>query len=183
MHDHAPTLTDHPILFAADGLLEQCATFVRALHADPHAYIAPSAVLPGGSIGKHVRHCLDHFRAPLDAAETRDTIDYDRRARATPVESSPAHALAEIDHLRRRLAAIRPDALEADITVRLMVDPTGREALVRSTLARELAFATHHAVHHHAMIGAIAAERGLPAPQQFGKAPATVHHESRAADR
>jgi hypothetical protein len=46
-----------------------------------------------------------------------------------------------------------------------------------STLGRELAFATHHAVHHQAMMKAIAFEFGVEVEECFGKAPATVNAE------
>jgi hypothetical protein len=58
-----------------------------------------------------------------------------------------------------------------------MLTSDGVDAELGSTLGRELAFATHHAVHHHAMLGAIAAELGVATPPEFGKAPSTIRHE------
>jgi hypothetical protein len=52
-----------------------------------------------------------------------------------------------------------------------------------STLARELAFASHHAIHHHAMMKAIAQEHGQAAESGFGVAPSTLNHESLASGR
>lgn len=42
-----------------------------------------------------------------------------------------------------------------------------------STLARELAFATHHAIHHHAIIKMIATSIDYKLPSEFGVAPST----------
>ena len=39
----------------------------------------------------------------------------------------------------------------------------------------------HHAIHHHAVMGAIAMEQGLDIPAGFGKAPSTINHESNLA--
>ena len=62
-------------------------------------------------------------------------------------------------------------------SVRVMVSAEGAEASLGSTLARELAFAVHHAVHHNAMIASIAGELGIACPAGFGKAPSTANHE------
>jgi len=66
------------------------------------------------------------------------------------------------------------------VRVRVMLCADGQHAELGSTLGRELAFAAHHAVHHHAMVAAIAAEFGLSAPDGFGRAPSTIHHEHAA---
>ncbi len=73
-------------------------------------------------------------------------------------------------------------SLALPVRVRVMVGADGSTAELRSTLARELAFAAHHAVHHHAMVRAIAAEFGREMPEDLGKAPSTLHHERRLMD-
>jgi hypothetical protein len=62
-----------------------------------------------------------------------------------------------------------------------MLSGEGDEAELTSTFAREVAFATHHAIHHNAMIAAIAASFGVTIPAGFGKAPSTVNHERTGA--
>lgn len=67
--------------------------------------------------------------------------------------------------------------MHAPVRVRVMVSGDGAETELVSSLARELAFATHHAVHHQAMMRAIAGEFGVEASSDFGKAPSTINHE------
>ena len=161
---------------AAAGILEQCATFVRTV--DGTSYRTPSASVSGSSIGQHVRHALDHFAAALSALDD-ETIDYDHRERDTCVERDPGEALAVIARLRARIDGIDETEAGMSARVRVMLSSSGDEAELRSTLARELAFAAHHAIHHHALIGVIARELGLGLPEGFGKAPATLNHEAR----
>jgi hypothetical protein len=162
---------------AGAALLGQCEAFVTLVATADGRYSAPSTVLPGGTIGKHVRHSLDHFRAALEGHETATVIDYDQRVRNVPMETSPEHALMAIGELRQRLRQLDELSLNQPVRVRVMLSGSGDEAELTSTLARELAFATHHAIHHHAMMGAIAAEFGIHAGPEFGKAPSTINHE------
>lgn len=159
------------VLGACRGVLGQCAGFLRGIGAED--FTRPSAAMGGGTIGQHVRHALDHFSAAL-RTPSGQAIDYDHRRRATAVERELDAAIGEIEAL---LDALGEDALSGDVTVRVMVSSAGTTADLPSTLQRELAFAAHHAIHHHAMIGAIAREFGLPVGAGFGKAPSTVEAE------
>lgn len=61
--------------------------------------------MPGATIGKHLRHILDHYRLLLDAladpATTR--LSYDRRVRLTLIESSVPDALDAVRTLQAQL--------------------------------------------------------------------------------
>jgi uncharacterized damage-inducible protein DinB len=174
-----PPAAGCPTAVAAAGvaLLAQCASFVRLVAGRPEGYASPSSVLPGGTIGKHIRHALDHYRAALDAFDRSTVIDYDHRERNVPMESAPEHALAAIRDLTERLSALGIRDLGQPVRVRVMLSGSGDEAELLSTLGRELAFATHHAVHHHAMMAAMASEFGIHPGPDFGKAPSTICHE------
>jgi hypothetical protein len=176
------------VLQAACALLEQCAAFVREI--PDAAYAAEATTVQGGTIGKHLRHVLDHYAAALDAsgldAAASDPhppeIDYDHRERDVPMESSRAAALARLGAVRARIESIdgAPSCaavLDTPVRVRVMVAGDGAETSLRSTLGRELAFATHHAVHHQAMMKTIAGEFGIQAAPDFGRAPSTLCHE------
>lgn len=163
---------------AAIALLAQSETFVRSV--TPKTYAAESRTLRGGTIGKHIRHTLDHFRACLDGAAPGAVADYDHRQRNVPMESDPSLALGAIAALRARLERIGDDGLRTPMRVRVMLTGDGLQAELGSTLGRELVFATHHAVHHHAMLSAIAAEFGIATAPEFGKAPATIAHDRRS---
>lgn len=163
----------HPVAAAAAAMLDQCAAFIREVPGD--RYVQPSRTLQGGTIGKHVRHTLDHYRAAL--AGTEQVIDYDHRERNVPMETEPREALAAIEALRRDLLGLTPAAMGSAVRIRVMIAGDGTEAELGSTLARELAFASHHAVHHHAMLSAIATELGVGTGPEFGKAPSTISYE------
>ncbi len=170
----ASMLGPEATIAGADAMLEQCATFI-GLVGEP-LYARPCEALDGGTIGQHVRHSLDHFRAALAGAEG-GCVEYDRRERETAIERDPAAALAEIGRLRERLAGIGGAEARSDVVIRVMVSADGTMAELGSSVGRELAFASHHAVHHHAMMGAMARSLGIEPPAGFGKAPATLGHE------
>jgi hypothetical protein len=162
---------------AAESILAQCADFVIAV---PDAsYAAPSSTLRGGTIGKHLRHTLDHFAAALCVVDDPfHVIDYDARRRNVPMETDRRAAIECLTVLRDRLAAAADEGLNKSVRVRVMIDGDGRSADLCSTLGRELAFATNHAIHHQAMMKGIAAEFGITIDDTFGKAPSTIRSEA-----
>lgn len=174
---HAHATRSEPVAVAAIAILDQCRRFIGTIPDD--AYAADSKSIPGGTIGKHVRHSLDHFVAAMSCLDASSTpIEYDRRARNVPMETRRGDALAVIAQLRERLAGLDSKTLGAPVGVRVMLAADGTEADLHSTLGRELAFATHHAIHHHTMMKTIAAEHGVVTPPEFGKAPSTLQYES-----
>lgn len=161
---------------AADAVLAQCAALLAEV--SDTVYSTPSTTVQGGTIGKHLRHTLDHFAAALSPAG--ETIDYDHRERDRPMETDRAAALAAVAGVRERLATFADSA--AAVRVRVMVCADGACTELSSTRGRELAFATHHAVHHQAMMRTIAGEFGIDVFEGFGKAPSTQEHERRRGE-
>ncbi|MBL8763421.1 MAG: hypothetical protein JNM07_04040 [Phycisphaerae bacterium] len=178
---------------AAGAILGACAELVSRLTQEQYA--APCARMYGASVGKHVRHVLDHFRAVIRAAPAPgrlgagarqhgreeapcEEIEYDNRTRAVPEETDRGVALRAITEVRAALDALRGAVGmdEREVRVRVLLSDNGEEGVFRSTLGRELAFASHHALHHHAMIGVIANELGQPPADGFGMAPSTLRH-------
>lgn len=172
---HAPCRGPESVIRAAVALLDQCSAFIRDL-PDP-VYTAESRTLKGGTIGKHIRHLVDHYEAILVGVEADAVIDYDHREREVPMESRRAAALENVERARRRLAELAGPRLDGPARIRVMLAADGAETELHTTIAREVAFATHHAVHHHAMIKAIAEEHGVSPAPEFGRAPSTLHHE------
>jgi hypothetical protein len=93
------------------------------------------------------------------------------------METQRRAALETIERLARDIRVLDGGRLASPVRVRVMISADGSTAELGSTLARELAFATHHAVHHQAMVRAIAAEFGHDLPEDLGRAPSTLHHE------
>ncbi len=163
------------VVAAADHVLGQCADLIARTNGE--MFSSPSRVLPGGSIGKHLRHMMDHFTAAADAAATGLSIDYDHRERNVPMERDPRVALEAIARVRARLREAADKPMNAPVTVRVMLTGSGELADLHSSAAREIFFAMHHAVHHQAMMRAIAAEFGMEVDVDFGKAPSTLNFE------
>lgn len=171
--------TAHAVTEAARHMLGQCGAFVGAL--PDTVYTAEAETIRGGTVGKHIRHALDHFHAALAGLNSPEPIDYDHRERDQPMEADRAAACGAISALSARLAELDPAVLDRPVRVRVMLAADGTMAELVSTLARELAFATHHAVHHQAMMKTIAAEFGIQANADFGKAPSTLNHQRTCA--
>jgi len=159
---------------ALEGALEDLAAVVAAL--SPEAYNARLLPNASGSIGEHVRHCLDHVSA-LVSADPSSCLSYDRRVRGTAVETNPAEALRCIQLLRIMVAVGRwSSRLDEPICVMSTVAHSGDTVTSMSTLARELAFVLNHTIHHQAMIAVLASLHGCGVPNGFGFAPSTPRH-------
>ena len=138
----------------------------------PDVYCARFATEVSGSIGEHVRHCLDHVSALL-AADSSTTLSYDRRQRGTTVETDPAEGVRQILQLKRGLEAWSTRSLDETIRVTSMISPSGAAVTGWSTIARELAFVVSHTIHHQAIIGVLLAIHGHAVPDRFGHSPST----------
>src|SRR5262249_47322375 len=125
-----------------------------------------------GSIGEHVRHCLDHITA-LVAATASKPLSYDRRERGTAVEHDPAEALRLIMRLKSAVDRWGARSMDEPICVASVLTGSGESVTGWSTLGRELAFVNSHTIHHQAMIAVLLSLTGLEVPDRLGLAPAT----------
>jgi hypothetical protein len=138
----------------------------------PDVYCARFASDVSGSIGEHVRHCLDHVSALL-SADASATLSYERRQRGTAVETVPAQAVRQILQLKRGIEMWATRSLDEPIRVTSMISPAGDAVTGWSTLARELAFVLSHTIHHQAIIGLLLTVHGHEVPDRFGHSPST----------
>ena len=161
---------------------------IKVLEAVKEGYTAVCPMV-GASIGQHMRHSLDHWTRVAEAVdtivagiETVPLLRYDVRDRGTGAETDPIIAKEEV--LRARdviIPALANDKSLLDHEVFAQFTMSHYEDSfhdVKSTVERELAFVTHHAYHHLAMIRIIAlhhlhlSEHDLP--PHLGRAPATL---------
>lgn len=135
------------------------------------------------SLGKHVRHIIDHYDALLDALmdgleRGMAVIDYEQRRRDEALEQWPQQAASHLGALEEQLALLgsgrSPDAL----TLAYPMDDEG--LTLASSLNRELAFLTSHSIHHMAIIALLAEQSGIHLPESFGVHPSTLRHWQRA---
>jgi hypothetical protein len=152
------------------GLLDQLRDVVTLLPRS--MYVARPAARVSGSVGEHVRHCLDHVASLADGIEG-ESLSYDRRRRGTTVEIDPTTAVSEIERLLTRLERMPSTDVERSLTLTVMIDPHAPPVVMRSTLDREIAFVLLHTVHHCALIAVLLEWQGWRVPHDFGVAPST----------
>lgn len=161
---------------AAAVPLDQIAEIARSI--EPAVYTHPERGGGGATIGKHVRHALDHYAALLERpAGTPRPVAYDHRVRGGEVETDPAAARRRAAELRASLERLDHRRLAAEVRLDVVVSPDEPEVPLRSTLGRELAFVAHHATHHLAMIKSLARDAGVELPARVGRAPSTLAHD------
>ena len=158
-------------LTALDRALEEVAAVIAGL--SPDVYRARPLPDVSGSIGEHVRHCLDHIDALVSADRSSD-LSYECRRRGTAVETEPAAALRAIQLLRINIAVGRWSAgAHEPIFVSATMSRDGKVVTGMSTIAREMAFVLNHTIHHQATIALLASLQGCGVPDDFGYAHST----------
>ena len=148
--------------------LHQLASLIEATTDADYTWRHPSGA--SGSVGAHVRHCLDHVHAIFE--RTGQHMTYDNRRRATRAEQDRAFAVEQLHQAVRMLS--RPDvSLDQHLTLDVQLDRDGTLVSVASSFGRELAFVLQHTIHHKALIAVLLADRGAAVPATFGLAPST----------
>lgn len=125
-----------------------------------------------GSVGEHVRHCLDHARALVSVAAHGD-LSYDSRLRGTRTETDPVLAADEIGSLCLDLQDLDTASLDRPIRLRTTTHEDGSVTRVKTTCGREVAFVLQHTIHHCAIIAILLDSMGVDVPTRFGYAPST----------
>ena len=125
-----------------------------------------------GSVGAHVRHCLDHVHAVLDASAA-GVMSYDHRARQMALEQCRDVAVAALRAASVRLERLATRTPDTALTLESRLDRDGGAIQVGSTLARELVFVLQHTIHHQALVAVLLAGRGRAVPHTFVFAPST----------
>lgn len=161
----------------ADSLRELAEFVSSVCDAD---YTRKSEFAGGGTIGGHVRHCLEHVTLLLDGIDD-GLVDYDRRERGTGVETCPHDAFDAIRRAEARVRNLDADLIDRDIRVCGLVQVGLPPMEVGSTIGRELMFVISHTIHHNAMVAAAARRMGVSIPADFGYAPATIAYRDRLA--
>ncbi|CAO1622519.1 unnamed protein product [Parajaminaea phylloscopi] len=177
-------------------ILEQPIEMLRSGVVQDRELSTQSQGVSGSTVGKHLRHVLDHFRLFLDSlesspAESVPLIDYDRRLRAVPIETSSKAALDEFVHTQERVKRVlktspsdRGPIMERPVILQATT-PIIQE--FRSTIGREIWFICLHSIHHFALARVVLKELGVSdqISAEFGVAPSTLVYRSwgRAQDR
>jgi len=157
---------------ALGGALRQLAEAISPL---TETEFAARAFFSSGSIGAHVRHCLDHAWA-LERGIAIGEICYDHRERNTVVERDPVLAVSRLRRATVRLGGMGDYLLDRPLTLIAQLDEEGRAVRVGTTVGRELAFVVSHTVHHGALVAVLLEHAHHAAPRRFGLAATTPLH-------
>lgn len=143
-------------------------------------FSTPDSSCFSGTIGGHIRHCLQHFESFRDGIAS-GTINYEARERGTLVETDPSAAVESLKSLSKWFSD-QIDRHDKNEPVRVLVTMGDMSEEVESTVSRELQFLISHTVHHFAIIAIMCRSFGIEIDPEFGMAPSTLkHHQSLAA--
>jgi hypothetical protein len=189
-------MTLKPLLYLK-GVLRQKELMLRALQASSegtqqvNSKLTHKCHLAGATIGQHLRHSLTHIRKVTDrVGDSSSVIDYDVRSRGTQVETNALSAAEEVASLIETTTQFYSETdMLSPLSVQFMFGagsgPHSPEYFViPSSLARELTFVAHHAIHHNSSILLIIRNNPsvfedldaqlLETVPDFGVAPSTV---------
>lgn len=141
---------------------------------DDGSYSKADKTVYGSSLGSHMRHVLDHYRAFLNAIDS-GIVDYDDRKRDTIIENSRNAAIAESQALIDELSVLEFWE-DKQVGVRVAAAAEDSVKVSQSSLARELQFLVSHTVHHFALIAITSRVLGIQPLDTFGVAPSTLKY-------
>jgi uncharacterized damage-inducible protein DinB len=137
-------------------------------------YSTDSISIPSSTIGKQVRHILDHINKIVFYTEN-EMVEYDKRERNVPMEINSNCAIEYIEKILSNLNnSFKNVDFSEKMKLKVTVNESNEEMTVESTVGREIWFICHHAIHHLAIIGVLSLELGFTPPKGFGIAPSTA---------
>ncbi|KAF9535523.1 hypothetical protein CPB83DRAFT_888227 [Crepidotus variabilis] len=141
-----------------------------------------SKYMPGSTIGKHLRHARDHYVLLLSCVkkpEAPRAFSYDTRIRNTPMETQRQSAKESILETVAQLEEFIPNVnFDEEISLEAV---TPYMHSFKTTIGREVWFASLHCVHHWSMVRVIAGEIGITLSDDFGFAPSTLVFNDKSA--
>jgi uncharacterized damage-inducible protein DinB len=162
-------------------VLEQLVELVGGMSAAQ--YQQPFGRQGQQTIGKHVRHIVDHCEAFLHhtQAEAPMVISYEYRRREALLETVPDIARHRILNLCDGLQQL--DGISLQHAVQVEYPTNHGTSSLSSSVGRELTFLAAHTIHHMAIIGLLAEQLDLQPGPHFGVAPSTLRHWQRQESR
>lgn len=167
---------------ALAGLVEADRALVELLARLSPEQIRARATPGSDLIGEHVRHCIDHVRCFLRGLPD-GLVDYDARDRDPGLGGDAERLSRELLSFEPRLWALATEDPARPLRVRSRASTASEPVVLESTLARELAFLSSHAIHHLAIARVLAEAMGATVPPDLGVAYSTLAHRASAAGR
>ncbi|KAG6818437.1 hypothetical protein H0H93_004988 [Arthromyces matolae] len=160
------------------AVLNQAITFLDKYISSDDQLTKPSEFIPGSTIGKHLRHALDHFDVLMKSVSSSGSppyrLSYDQKERDTSIESNLSAAKSAISTC---IKLLNEHASSTQLDTPIILEAvTPAQVELKTTFGRELWSASMHCVHHWAMIRMIAGEHHirLDVDKDFGYAPSTL---------
>jgi len=126
------------------------------------------------SLGKHVRHIIDHILA-FKASEKSGLLDYDRRNRGSDIEVDWGTAREFLDGVREWL--VNAETPSVPLRVKSEIDcQASVSELFESNSDRELLYLINHTIHHIAFMRLLMEQEGYHLPDHIGLAPSTASY-------
>ncbi|MBK8699130.1 MAG: hypothetical protein IPN29_06155 [Saprospiraceae bacterium] len=155
-------------------IIGQLGNLADLLH--DRSYSEPLDVLSGSTIGKHVRHIHDFYKAIAFGLEDK-TIDYNCRERNEAIELDFELALQEMKSLDKFFEFVD---MHQPMKIIPSLGYTQEEVDVHSSMGRELMYAFDHAIHHLALIRiGIESVKSAELPASFGLSPSTILYQQK----
>jgi uncharacterized damage-inducible protein DinB len=161
----------HTAIAANLRVIAQGVVFLAALGAQRYARRIPLCY--NASIGGHIRHIIEHYRAFIRGLNDGE-IDYEKRARDPLVENDPTYAGGLLEAIAQQLEELADTLTNG--TIHYCVETTEGIATATSVL-RELEFLLSHTVHHYALVAVMARVQGYEPEATFGVAPSTLKYQ------
>lgn len=161
------------LLQASASILDQLEDVIRQISETD--FSKPSPSLSNSTVGQHMRHTLEFFMC-LEKGFKEGTINYDKRAHDTLIESDKFIALASIHQIRKFVGQI---TLDPPLKLEVGYDRHTEECVtIETNYLRELTYNIEHAVHHMALIkiGIREIAGYVKLPADFGIAVSTLRH-------
>ena len=128
------------------------------------------------SIGSHFRHNLDVFNS-IKAGFDTGLVDYDIRRRGHSVEINIDEAVNEHQLLKEWVQSVADKDVNKIVKIKSEALLSKTKSIeIEGSLAREMLFASSHAVHHYAIISTALKYRGSVVDKNIGYAPATASY-------
>ena len=171
---------NHEKLFenSQNGLSRNCAEILfQGLELSERVSDAVYTSGGRGSVGTHMRHCLEFVTSFLGGLKSGQ-IDYSSRERDVNLEQNREYAMSRMAFAIRELNALRNENLEKPVMVKLdeLSGLMSEPEWAWSSGKRELEFVQSHTVHHFALIAYKLRALGIRIDESFGVAPSTLKH-------
>lgn len=142
---------------------------------DNGKYAASCDVIFNGTIGQHVRHIIEFYQSILET--NGSVICYDDRKRNLELEMNPTFAISTIN-----CAVTQIELLGNDCSLHLKGNYSETDEAasqnIKTSLAREMAYAFDHTVHHLALCKIALKHLGVNVHPDLGVAPSTIRQRN-----